>query len=165
MRRSEGKVADPDVGVLSARLLFSVQKELFQKLAEQGHPRLRPQHGAVLGFIDEEGSRATELSRLSGTHKQVIGNLIDELEALDYVERHPDPRDRRAKLIMPTALGRDQMRKADAIMAAIERRHAEVVGEREYQNFKHAFRQITALQRQQFDETPTGRAQPPAAGD
>ncbi|MFD7435955.1 hypothetical protein [Streptomyces sp. NPDC059861] len=32
---------------MSARLLFSVQKELLQKLAEQGHPRLRPQHGAL----------------------------------------------------------------------------------------------------------------------
>ncbi|MFJ4467027.1 MarR family winged helix-turn-helix transcriptional regulator [Streptomyces sp. NPDC089424] len=165
MRRSERKVTDPDIGIMSARLLFSVQKELFQKLAEQGHPRLRPQHGAVMGFIDEEGSRATELSRLSGTHKQVIGNLIDELEALDYVERHPDPKDRRAKLIMPTALGRDQMRKSDAIIAAIERRHAEVIGEQEYENFKTVFRKITALQRKQFDEAPTRREQPSEVAD
>lgn len=165
MRRSERKVTDPDIGIMSARLLFSVQKELFEKLAEQGHPELRPQHGAVLGYIDEEGSRATELSRLSGAHKQVIGNLIDELEALDYVERRPDPSDRRAKLIVPTALGRDQMRKSDAIVAAIEERHAEEIGKQEYARFKDAFRRITTLQTEQFDEVTTPRRRRPAAGD
>ncbi|MEU4091652.1 MarR family winged helix-turn-helix transcriptional regulator [Streptomyces sp. NPDC026673] len=158
-------MTDPDIGIMSARLLFSVQKELFEKLAEQGHPALRPQHGAVLGYIDEEGSRATELSRLSGTHKQVIGNLIDELEALDYVERHPDPSDRRAKLIVPTAMGRDQMRKSDAIMAAIEQRHAEEIGTQEYARFKAAFQRITALQADHFDDSTTPRRRPATAGD
>ncbi len=145
-RRSEHKQRDPDLGILSARLLFSVQKELFETLAEQGHPRLRPRHGAVLGHLDEEGTRATELSRLSGTHKQVIGNLIDELEELGYVERRPDPQDRRAKLIVPTAQGRDQMAKADEIMAAIERRHAEAMGEQRLAVFKGLFREIAERQ-------------------
>ncbi|MGW0703863.1 hypothetical protein ACWD0A_32075, partial [Streptomyces sp. NPDC002867] len=45
------KLKDPDLGNLSTRLLFSIQKELFETLAEQGHPELRPQHGAVLGFL------------------------------------------------------------------------------------------------------------------
>ena len=118
----------------------------------------------MIGSIDEEGSRATELSRLSGAHKQVIGNLIDELEALDYVERRPDPSDRRAKLIVPTALGRDQMLKSDAIMAAIEERHAEEIGEQEYTRFKAAFRRITALQTGQPDEATTPRRRRSATG-
>ncbi|MGP4088008.1 MarR family winged helix-turn-helix transcriptional regulator [Streptomyces sp. KR55] len=160
VRRSERKLKDPDLGILSTRLLFSVQKELFDTLAEQGHPDLRPQHGAVMGFLDEEGSRATELSRQSGTHKQVIGNLIDELEALEYVERRPDPRDRRAKLIVPTRRGRDQMKKSDAIMTAIEQRHAESIGERQYAAFKDAFREITGQQLAQFDEAAASRREP-----
>jgi DNA-binding MarR family transcriptional regulator len=160
VRRSEHKLKDPDLGILSTRLLFSIQKELFETLAEKGHPELRPQHGAVLGFLDEEGTRATELSRQSGTHKQVIGNLIDELEALEYVERRPDPRDRRAKLIVPTRRGRDQMEKSDAIMAAIEQRHAEAIGERKYAAFKGAFREITAQQLAQFDEAAASRREP-----
>src|SRR5689334_7788463 len=82
MRRSERKQADADLGVLAGRLLFAVQEELFRTLAEQGHPGLRPQHGAVLAYLDAEGSRATDLARHSGQHKQVIGKLLDELEAL-----------------------------------------------------------------------------------
>lgn len=145
-RRSQRKQEDPDLGILAARLLFSVQTELFETLAEQGHPDLRPRHGAVLGYLDQEGTRATELSRLSGAHKQVIGNLIDELEDLGYVGRRPDPLDRRAKLIVPTSRGLDEMVRSDAIMAAIEQRHAAALGERTYARFKRAFRDVAAQQ-------------------
>ncbi|MEK8228630.1 hypothetical protein NKG05_25440 [Oerskovia sp. M15] len=72
--------AQPDLGVLSSRLLFAVQEELFETLAAQGHPGLRPQHGAVLAYLDEEGSRATELARSSGQHKQVVGSSSTSLK-------------------------------------------------------------------------------------
>lgn len=143
MRRSERKKADPDLGILSSRALFGFQRELFTRLAEQGHPELRPRHGAVLAYLDEEGSRATDLSAQSGQHKQVIGTLVDELVALGYVERQPDPCDRRAKLIVPTALGREQLAMSDAIVADIERRHAQTVGAADYAVFKRVFSQIT----------------------
>ncbi|MEV8636148.1 MarR family transcriptional regulator [Streptosporangium sp. NPDC051023] len=147
MRRSERKEEAPDLGILASNVLFAVQKELFETLAEEGHPRLRPRHGAVLAYLDAEGSRATELSRQSGQHKQVIGTLVDELVALGYVERRPDPQDRRAKLVCPTDLGIDQMTRSDAIMAAIERRHAQALGQEVYAGFKRSLRRVAELQR------------------
>ncbi|MCT2594392.1 MarR family transcriptional regulator [Streptomyces sp. N2-109] len=156
MRRSERKQLDPDLGVLTGRLLFAVQDELFDTLARQGHPDLRPQHGAVLAYLDTEGSRATELARHSGQHKQVVGKLIDELETLGYVQRRPDPADRRAKLVVPTALGRDQMTRSDAILAAMDHRHAEAAGAASYTEFKRLLRQITRRQRAWREDEPTG---------
>ncbi|GIE35967.1 transcriptional regulator [Actinoplanes italicus] len=147
MRRSERKQQDPDLGVLAGQLLFSIQDELFAMLADQGHPGLRAQHGAVLAYLDAEGSRATDLARQSGQHKQVVGKLIDELEVLGYVERHPDPSDRRAKLIVPTALGLDQMERSDAIVAGIEERAASAVGVEAYAAFKDLLRRVGAHQR------------------
>ncbi|WP_439378848.1 MarR family winged helix-turn-helix transcriptional regulator [Amycolatopsis lexingtonensis] len=145
--RTERNATDPDLGVLSGRLLFAVQRELFTALAEQGFDDLKHRHGAVLAYLDPGGVRATELSRLSGQHKQIIGTLIDELEALGYVERRPDPSDRRAKLICPTARGLAQMRAADAIMAAIQDRHAERLGRANYDRFKRVLTDITEHQR------------------
>ncbi|GAB3960381.1 MarR family winged helix-turn-helix transcriptional regulator [Actinoallomurus acanthiterrae] len=142
MRRSERKRHDPDLGVLTSRLLFAVQEELFDTLARHGHPDLRPQHGAVLAYLDPEGSRATDLARRSGQHKQVVGKVIDELEALGYVERRPDPADRRAKLIVPTPRGLDQMTRSDAILAGIEERHAQDVGAEAFARFKRIFREV-----------------------
>ncbi|MDX8149005.1 MarR family winged helix-turn-helix transcriptional regulator [Lentzea sp. BCCO 10_0061] len=132
----------PDVGVLSAHLLSGFQKELFTRLAEAGHEHLRPRHGAVLAYIAGTGTRASELSERSGQHKQVIGTLIDELERLGYVTRQPDPADRRAKLVVPTDLGRDQMVQARRIIADIENRLAQLVGPDRFAEFKAVFTEI-----------------------
>lgn len=133
--------------MLAGQLLFAVQRELFGTLAELGFDDLHPRHGAVLAYLDVDGVRATELSRLSGQHKQVIGTMVDELETLGYVERAPDPADRRAKLICPTERGQAQMVAADKIMAAMQERHARRLGQSEYAAFKAAFQDVVEHQR------------------
>ncbi len=143
-RRRERQEWNPDLGVLASRLLFSLQDELFARLAEAGYDDLHPRHGTVLAYLDEDGVRATELARLSGRHKQIIGRIVDELEDLGYVERRPDPRDRRAKLIFPTERGLDQVRLGDEIVAEIEARHAEWVGARTYAEFRDVLRGVVA---------------------
>jgi len=52
MKRSARKLAEPDLGVLAARLLFEVQGEIFRGTAEQGFDDVRPRHGAVLAYLD-----------------------------------------------------------------------------------------------------------------
>jgi DNA-binding MarR family transcriptional regulator len=151
-RRRERQEWNPDLGVLASRLLFTLQDELFTKLAEQGYDDLHPRHGAVLAYLDEDGIRATELAHLSGRHKQVIGRIVDELEALGYVERRPDPEDRRAKLIFPTARGLDQVRLGDEIVAEIEARHAQEIGARTYAEFRDVLRGVVARGREPTTE-------------
>jgi DNA-binding MarR family transcriptional regulator len=131
-----------DLGVLAGRLLFAVQGELFGRLRERGFDDIVPRHGAVLAYLRPEGVRATELSRLSGQVKQVIGVIVDDLEVLGYVERKPDPSDRRAKLVVPTARGRRQMAAADAIMADIMNRHARGLGAGRFHAFLTDFRKV-----------------------
>jgi DNA-binding MarR family transcriptional regulator len=142
--------------VLASRLLVSLQDELFEGLAEAGYDDLHPRHGAVLAFLDEDGIRATELARLSGRHKQIVGRLVDELEKLGYVERRPDPADRRAKLIFPTERGLDQLRLGDQIIADIEARHASEVGARTYAQFRDVLRGVVARRTQFKEVTASG---------
>jgi DNA-binding MarR family transcriptional regulator len=139
-RRSERQQLNPDLGVLTARLQRAVQGELFERLADQGHSDLYPRHSTVLAYLDEDGVRATELARLSGREKQVVGRLVDELEEIGYVERRPDPSDRRAKLIVPTERGLEQLQLRDEIVAEIERRHAQAAGPRVYAEFRNVLR-------------------------
>jgi DNA-binding MarR family transcriptional regulator len=147
-RRKERQQWNPDLGVLASRLLFSLQDELFARLAEAGYDDLHPRHGAVLAYLDEDGIRATELARLSGRHKQIVGRIVDELEELGYVERRSDPRDRRAKLIIPTKRGLDQTLLGDEIVADIEARHAKHVGGRTYAAFRDVLRGLVASGRE-----------------
>jgi DNA-binding MarR family transcriptional regulator len=142
MRRSERTGKEPNLGILSAKVLWSFERELFAKLAEQGHPDMRPRHGAVMAFLDCEGTRASDLARLSGRHKQVITTLVDELTDLGYVERRPDPDDRRAKLVVPTARGLDEIKRADAIARTIERRHARRLGKDALADLKRSMAEV-----------------------
>jgi DNA-binding MarR family transcriptional regulator len=102
-------------------------------------------HGAVLAHLDHEGTRATDLARRSGRPKQLIGRAIDELEQLGYVERRPEPGDRRAKLIVPTARGQELIQLSDQVIQDIEKRLANALGEDAYHDFKHALATATEV--------------------
>ncbi|MCO8276735.1 MarR family transcriptional regulator [Actinoplanes sp. TRM 88003] len=144
-----GRSARPaDLGMLAARLLFGLQGELFRISAEHGFGDLRPQHGAVLAHLDEDGLRQNDLTRLAGRNKQTIGAILDELQKLGYVERVPDPADRRAKLIMPTERGLALMRLSDQIVAEIENRYSKIVGRDDYDTFLRTLRAITGSEDQ-----------------
>jgi DNA-binding MarR family transcriptional regulator len=145
--RGARKAATPDLGVLAARLLFGLQAELFDRAARHGFDDLRPRHGAVVAYLDEDGVRLVDLARLAGRNKQTIAAILDELEKLGYVHRVADPADRRAKLVMPTDRGRELMRISDEIVADIEARHEERLGAAAYAEFKTALRAVTGADR------------------
>lgn len=142
---ARGHSGGPDVGILSGRLLFAFQRELFARLAAEGHAALRPRHGTVLAYIDPDGTRATDLATRSGAHKQVVGRMIDELEELGYVTREADPSDRRAKLIVPTRRGLDQMERARAIHEDMERAYRAALGADAWDAFVSAFQRVVAV--------------------
>jgi DNA-binding MarR family transcriptional regulator len=146
MERSTRKLVEPDLGVLASRLLLGIQEELFRRTAEQGFGDLRPRHGAVLAYLDEDGLRLADLTRIAGRNKQTIAAIVDELENLGYIYRADDPADRRAKLIMPTERGQQRMRAGDEIIADIESRHEAQLGPAAYARFKQALRAIATGQ-------------------
>jgi DNA-binding MarR family transcriptional regulator len=147
VRRSERSRVDPDLGVLTGQLTTALQRALVQSLGCDGRGEIGPRHRAILAFLDAEGSRAVDLARQSGQHKQVVGTLVDELERMGYVRREPDPSDRRAKLVVPTDQGRRLMARTDAAIAQIERTIAASLGEQRYRDFKrllgHALHTLT----------------------
>ena len=72
--------------------------------------------------------RLTELASLAGMTKQSIGEMVDDLVDLGYVERIPDPEDRRAKLICLTERGEEAQRIGFGLFAKVEQRWAERYG-------------------------------------
>jgi DNA-binding MarR family transcriptional regulator len=152
MSRSTRKLTAPDLGVLAAGLLVGIEREVFRRTGEAGFDDLRPRHGAVLAYLDEDGLRLADLARTSGRNKQTIAASVDEPESLGYIRRVEDPADRRAKLIVPTDRGRQRMRLGDEIIAEIERRHEATLGPAAYARFVQALRLITANQAADSDD-------------
>lgn len=133
---------EPDLGTLAASLLHPVQAELLAGLADSGHSQLRACHGVVLGHLANSDQRLTRLAQLCGQPKQYVQRLIDELEALGYVERRRDPQDRRGKLITVTERGRAQQDDAALILARIEARYAQRVGHDKYAQFRRLLSEV-----------------------
>ncbi len=94
------------------------------ELVESGYGDVRPTHGCVFRFLREDGMRLTDLAVLGGMTKQSIGEIVDDLAELGYVERIPDPDDRRAKLIRLTAKGEEAQRTGFGLFAKLEQRWA-----------------------------------------
>lgn len=118
--------------------------ELHQRLDELGFDGLRFRHGHVFRFIDTEGSRVTDLASRSGLTKQGIGDAVDELEELGYVERHPAPADRRAKTVRLTARGVEARAAASRVLEEVERRWARRYGRAQVDQLRDTLERITA---------------------
>lgn len=94
-----------------------------------GYPQ-KPSHSAVFAQIRPEGNRLTDLARGANITPQAMGELVDELEELGYVERRPDPTDRRAKLIVLTERGHACIAAGIATIDGIEERLDATLGAR-----------------------------------
>jgi DNA-binding MarR family transcriptional regulator len=106
----------------------SIIDELHTELARRGHPDLRPAHGFALQAIGPGGATATEAGRRLGVSKQAAGKTIDRLEALGYVQRAGDARDRRRKLVRITPRGIEALTLSAMIFENIRARWATALG-------------------------------------
>lgn len=104
----------PGAGFELPLLLFAGFRRLIDdlqtRLAEHGHPDVRPAHGFALQAITSQGATAAEVGRRLGVSKQAAGKTIDRLEALGYVSRTADPGDRRRHTVHLTDRGREMLR-------------------------------------------------------
>src|SRR5579864_2944933 len=110
----------PNLGILLRDPFQEVVRRVSVGLAEAGFDDLRPAHTAVFQHIEAGGSRLTDLAERAQITKQSMGYLVDYLVERGYLERRPDPSDRRAALISLTDRGWEQVRAALTIIAALE---------------------------------------------
>ena len=137
----------PNIGILLRIPFQEVVGRVNVELAELGFDDLRPAHTVVFQHLSSEGSRLTSLAKRAQISKQSMGYLVDYLEQRGYVERRPDPTDRRAALVFPTDRGWEQIRAALSIIAAIEEEWTRQLGEKDMQQLRQLLRKLgTATQ-------------------
>jgi DNA-binding MarR family transcriptional regulator len=130
------------IGQLLVRLLREFRTELFEPAAGRGYVDLREPHLQIFGNIGVDGMRLTELAARAQLSLSAASELINDLQELGYLERRPDPADRRAKLIVPTARGRRVLADAGDRVAEIEEHWSQIVGRR---RFAEACRTLQSL--------------------
>jgi DNA-binding MarR family transcriptional regulator len=122
---------DPlNVGLLLFIPYRAMEARVFAGLAAAGFDDFTPAQARVFQRLAPQGSRLTELAAQAGLTKQTVGFLVDQLERAGYVERVPDPRDGRARLVRIAERGRRAIPVAAAVVAEVEAEWAAHLGER-----------------------------------
>ena len=133
----------PATGLWDAALQAFL-REFRADLAGGEFSDIRPTHGCVFRFVREHGLRLTRLAELAGITKQSAGEIVDDLTSRGYVERVPDPADKRAKLICLTDRGREAQAEGFALFGQVERAWIERYGTERWNAMRDLLEEIVA---------------------
>ena len=136
--------APENIGVLLREPFLALTDQVHERLAEAGYPEIRPAHGTVFQFLDDEGTRVSVLAERAQMTKQSMAELVAHLEAHGYVERIPDPSDRRAKLVRATRRGRASYPVALGAIADTEARWTDRLGESKMRRLRKLLEELNA---------------------
>src|SRR5689334_20986422 len=135
----------PNLGILLRIPYHQVVERVSSGLAEAGFDDLRPAHTAVFQHIAAGGSRLTDLAERAQITKQSMGYLVDYLEERGYLERRPDPTDRRAALVCLTDRGWQEVGAALAIIAALEEEWARALGRQRMRQLRELLAELAEI--------------------
>jgi DNA-binding MarR family transcriptional regulator len=136
-----------DIGDLLGAIRDGLVEDVQRRLTAAGYGDVRASHDCVFRHLTPDGLRLRDLAALSQISPPAIGEHVDELERLGYVERAPDPSDRRAKLIRPTQRGSAFMRAAYQALAEIETEWTDAIGADSLARLRDGLAQVRALQK------------------
>ena len=111
-------------------------------LSDAGFGDIRPPHANVFTFVRPEGIQVSELTRLARVRKQTMAQAVEEMEHLGYVERRPDPTDRRARLVFLTPRGQSVRPLAVAAGRRVDERWAEVTSPQQIESLRTALLEL-----------------------
>ncbi|MGP3936849.1 MarR family transcriptional regulator [Nonomuraea sp. KM88] len=124
------------------RLRFSLLLRLLHReyaagieaaLAEAGFGDIRSGDAKVFPFVPPEGIQVRDLALRAGVRKQTMAQSVDQLERAGYLERLPNPRDARSRLIVLTERGRAVQPLAAGAGDRIEERWAELTSPEDFE--------------------------------
>src|SRR5689334_14017565 len=129
--KTTARAAPENLAVLLREPFQAMTDVLLARLAQRGHGAVRQPHAAVFEFLDDDGTRVSELAERARITKQSMAELVAHLEGHGYVTRAPDPADGRAKLVLATAKGREVYAIARETVGELEARLADELGGRD----------------------------------
>ena len=133
---------------LLLRLLFrathAMNADMAERIRARGFPDFQPSFTALLAHVDTEGTRIGTIATRMGTSRQAASQLLMTIEARGYVERIPDPNDRRAVIARHTPAGRRILLAAIEVMLSIEDEYRAILGEDGLVRLKRLLKRLLA---------------------
>jgi DNA-binding MarR family transcriptional regulator len=93
---------EPNLGILLFVAYRALEQRAHDAVVAAGISDITLAQARVAARIGPHGTRVSDLAEQARVTKQSAGFLVEQLEAAGYVERVPDPADRRARLVRLT---------------------------------------------------------------
>ena len=137
----------PMIGLLVRLIYQHYSQAMDAALREAGFEDLAPSAGNVFPFVGPEGITVSELAELAHVRKQTMAQAVEQLELACYVERKPNPNDRRSQLVFLTERGKSVPPVTHAAAARVEERWAALTSPKELEGLrKSLLRLLNELQ-------------------
>lgn len=136
---------EPQVGALLRMAWERLQSHLHEQLAGEGFDDLRPAHRPLMRYPPIDGMRPSELAEMLGLSRQTVNDLLRDMEAMGYLELHPDPADGRARIIRYTERGWRFFEAGSRLSAEVGERWAASIGRRRFDAMVDVLTEIAAL--------------------
>jgi DNA-binding MarR family transcriptional regulator len=101
-----------------------------------GFGDIGPAHANVFPFVPPEGITVSRLAELAHVRKQSMAQAVDQLERMGYVERRPNPHDRRSRLVFLTERGASVPPVTHATAARVEEHWAQLTSPEELEGLR-----------------------------
>jgi DNA-binding MarR family transcriptional regulator len=132
----------PLLGLLLRLLNQHWGREVDAALAKSGFDDIRPPHANVFPFVPPDGIQVSELATLARVRKQSMAQAVEQLERAGYVERRPDPADRRGRLVFLTDRGAAVRPVSVAAGREVEREWAALIGRRRLEQLRSTLKEL-----------------------
>ncbi|HEY7045525.1 MAG TPA: MarR family winged helix-turn-helix transcriptional regulator [Nocardioidaceae bacterium] len=128
------------MGFLLDRTMRRMRHDLYHLADAEGiigrYEPLRPSSFRLLSLIPAGGARVTDLAARASMTKQALGQFVDMLEPLRYVESNQDPADRRSRIITRTPLGDEAVADVNHLYELLDDQWRDIVGPRRWATFR-----------------------------
>src|SRR3954452_2798675 len=98
-------------------------------------------HSLVFAHLDSDGTRPAEIARRAGISRQAVGQTVAQMKDLGLVKLAPDPTNRRARLVQPTAKGRKALERSGSGSTAAEKVLSRRIGAARVKSLRDALEQ------------------------
>jgi DNA-binding MarR family transcriptional regulator len=141
--------AQPLIGLLLRLVYQHYAQDIEVALREAGFADIRPGAANVFPFVPPEGITVSRLAELARVRKQSMAQAVEQLERTGYVERRPNPRDQRSRLVFLTPRGASVPPVTHAAAERVEQRWAQVTSPAELETLRASLLGLlTALRNQ-----------------
>jgi DNA-binding MarR family transcriptional regulator len=136
--------ARPLIGLLLRLVYQHYARDIDAALSGAGFADIRPAAANVFPFVRPQGITVSEPAELAQVRKQTMVQAVDQLERTGYVERRPNPRDRRSRLVVLTKRGASVPPITHAAAERVEQRRAEKTSPDQLEALRKSLLQLLA---------------------